>query len=258
MTSPSSAKKIERIQRAGTTRVAGTRRPLGFPLAILAVILFGSLAVFFARDSRINAASADPQQGANWRAAFDVYNCDKYLSNITNSSSTSNLSGIEWGAGFISVNPTTPASTGKNATMGKFFDRVGISFSEGTNGTVATLSEGTKLDPSKNCTVTEGEDKGKEKASELVLYLWPPKSSDKTDPEIIRSNFGDTKIVEDREIFALALVPKGTKTIPLPSVDAMNAETDSTTSTTVPADGGAGSTVAPETTVAITTTAPPK
>jgi hypothetical protein len=257
--SPSSSKKIERVQRAGAKRVSGTPRPLGFPLGIMAIMLVGALAVFFARESRLDAQNAQPQVNAGWRAAFGIYNCDKWANTVSNSSEQATTSGIQWGDGFISVSPSSQESTGSKATFGKFLDRVGITIEDGDDGPVAKvpdgiLDSGNTLSSDAKCAISEGDDAGKEKPAELVLLRWPPKSSDSTDPQVIRGDFADVRFTEDREIFALALVPEDLDEYPFPTAS-VNAMTGSSAgATTTAPQTTAPETTAPETTVPATTT----
>jgi len=69
----SSAKKVARAARAGGTRRAGQRRPLGFPITVAAVVILGVLLVGFARNQR--DANAKPEVGDHWHAAYGVFTC---------------------------------------------------------------------------------------------------------------------------------------------------------------------------------------
>jgi hypothetical protein len=239
--SPSSSKKIERVQRAGAKRSAGAPRPIGFPLAVMAILLVGSLAVFFARQSRIDAQNEQPVVNARWRVAFGVYHCDRWANEVTNDPGQATTTGIQWGDGYISVSPSGPESAGDKATFGKFLERVGIEISDGDDGPVATLPDGVlasgnKLESGSDCAINEGEDEGTTKKAELVLLRWPPKSSEKTEPQVIRSGFEKVRFTEDREIFALALVPvdleKDEYPFPTQSVTAMQSAMTGVTTTT--------------------------
>ena len=268
MPSPSSSKKIERVQRAGAKRSAGTPRPLGFPLGIMAIMLVGALAVFFARESRLDAQNAQPQVNAGWRVAFGIYNCDKWANSVSNSTEQATTSGIQWADGYISVSPSSQQSTGSKATFGKFLDRVGITIEDGKQGPIAkvpdgVLDSGNTLSSDAKCSISEGKDSGKEKPAELVLLRWPPKSSAKTDPQVIRGDFADVRFTEDREVFALALVPEGTDKFLFPTASVNAMSNSSSESTTVPegstpsttaAPSSEPSTTAPSTTAAATTT----
>jgi hypothetical protein len=69
----SSAKKVARAARAGGSRRAGQRRPLGFPLALATVVILGTALVVFARTSR--NANAEPKVGQHFHAAYSIYTC---------------------------------------------------------------------------------------------------------------------------------------------------------------------------------------
>src|SRR4051812_17381876 len=70
----SSAKKVARAARAGGSRKSGQRRPLGFPIAILGVVVVGLVLVLFARDRR--NANAFPRANADHvHSAYDTYVC---------------------------------------------------------------------------------------------------------------------------------------------------------------------------------------
>jgi hypothetical protein len=70
----SSAKKVARAARAGGNRRSGQRRPLGFPLAIGAVVLIGLMLVLFARDRR-NANAFPRANQDHVHSAYDTYVC---------------------------------------------------------------------------------------------------------------------------------------------------------------------------------------
>ncbi len=264
MPSPSSSKKIERVQRAGAKRSAGTSRPLGFPLGIMAILLVGSLAVFFARESRLDAQNAQPRVNAGWRAAFGVYNCEGWANPVENAADQATTSGIQWGPGYISISPSSQESSGANARFGKFLDRVGITIDDGDEGPIAklpagVLDSGDTLSSDAKCAISEGDDAGEEKPAELVLLRWPPKSSDKTDPQVIRDDFENVRFTEDREIFVLALLPEGTDDYPFPtaSVNAMLGETEADTTTTAPESEATTTTTAGDESENDTTTTAP-
>jgi hypothetical protein len=70
----SSAKKVARAARAGGNRRSGQRRPLGFPVAIGAVVLIGLVLVLFARDRR-NANAFPRANQDHVHSAYDTYVC---------------------------------------------------------------------------------------------------------------------------------------------------------------------------------------
>jgi len=252
----SSAKKIERVQRAGVTRTAGTRRPLGFPLAIVAIIVLGTIGVALARQSRVTADDLAPRVGDTWHVAYGTFRCDSYLPDLTDKLD-SNLNGINtYGDGVITVKPTAKGSAGKGAVFGKFADQVGMVITD--KPAKAKLADGTELNTGDKCK----DAKGKDVDAELVLFVWAPQSTKASDVQIVRTGIRDVRFGEDQQIMALALVPKGTKTIDLPSTTALKNPRTAPASTTPPPTSELPGTTAPATTapaaVAPTTTAAPK
>jgi hypothetical protein len=70
----SSAKKVARAARAGGSKRSGQRRPMGFPIAIAAVLVLGLVLVLFARDRR--DANAFPRANEDHvHSAYDTYVC---------------------------------------------------------------------------------------------------------------------------------------------------------------------------------------
>jgi hypothetical protein len=70
----SSAKKVARAARAGGTRKSGQRRPMGFTIAIVAVLVVGLVLVLFARDRR-NADAFPRANEDHVHSAYDTYVC---------------------------------------------------------------------------------------------------------------------------------------------------------------------------------------
>ena len=82
MATPSTSKKIQRVQQSGVTRRVGQRRPLGFPAAVVAIIVVGLVLVWFARDARINVDGDRPRANQDkWYEAYGLYICDSYQAN---------------------------------------------------------------------------------------------------------------------------------------------------------------------------------
>jgi len=246
----STSKKIQRVQQAGVRKTQSSRRPSAFVLLCLAIIIVGSLAVAVARKSKVDAQVLAPVANQDqWYAAFGVYNCDQYLDALTNVADAK--SGIGAGkAGLISIAPTEGASAGRNAKFSFFADATGLELTDNS-----FTAHGKTYKAGDAC------DTGKKKTTdtEVVLYSWPPQASDKVAPTILRgSAMNDFRFVEDRAIMAVALVPKGTKTIPLPpSIDALAnpSDTSSASTTVVTPTSTPAAVVTPSTTAAPTTTA---
>ena len=82
--------------------------------------------IYLARDSRVNAVAVAPEPNRDhWHMAYGSYICDEYAANP--SDVKADVGGIHaHGDGLIHVHPFTDGYAGKNATLGKFFDMVGI------------------------------------------------------------------------------------------------------------------------------------
>jgi len=212
MATSSSDRKIERIQRAGASRAVGQSRPVGFPLGVLAVILIGSVAVFFARVSRVDSQNLQPQVSEAWRSAFGLYQCDKALDPPANSKDAQNLAGFtsdDPATGIVLVSPKDASSTGKNATLDKYLSRVGISVSKGDAGATSVSiarATGTPVNFKTGDTcATEGNPAGD--PAEVVLFRWAPKATKDTVPVRITDadEINRARFTENNELFTLAL-----------------------------------------------------
>ena len=123
----SSAKKVARAARAGGRR-SGTRRQLGFPVAIGAVIILGLLLVTFARQSNQAAADSEnrPKRGEHWHAAYGIFICDRFVTNVADKGQDDPLGIHTHEDGLVHIHPFSNAAAGKQATLGKFFEQVGM------------------------------------------------------------------------------------------------------------------------------------
>jgi hypothetical protein len=209
----SSSKKIQRVQRAGTKKVAGQRRPLGFPLACAAIIVVGSVGVWLARDSKVNVADAAPVINQDhWHYAFGFYQCDSYPDNLQKpSDATPDVLGIHsHGDGLIHIHPFSTSTAGNRATLGPWLDQEGITMTEDE----LTFPQSMGGDTFKNgdtCTID-----GKKQEAQLKVFVWPPQASEKVKPTIYTDDFRNIRFTQDQGILTIAFVPKGTKKVPLP------------------------------------------
>lgn len=70
----SSSKKVARAARAGGNRRSGQRRNLGFPTAIMSIVVVGLLLVVITRHDRV--VNAAPRVSSDhWHTPYDVYTC---------------------------------------------------------------------------------------------------------------------------------------------------------------------------------------
>lgn len=218
MAESSTQKKIQRVQRAGVTRTRGQRRPLGFPLAVIAIMILGSVGVYLARESNKNAVEAAPQANADhWHIAFGIFVCDQFLPNQPDGASDPNGIHTHIEDGLIHVHPFGKAYGGKNATFQKFADQIGL----GLTNDSFTLSDGTEHKTGDKCTKDGAEVEGK-----VRMYVWPPQASDLVEPDVITSDFGAQRFDQDGKAFVLALVPDGVDPGLPPNLDKLENPSD--------------------------------
>ncbi|HEX2383969.1 MAG TPA: hypothetical protein VHI95_15095 [Acidimicrobiales bacterium] len=260
----SSAKKVARAARAGGTRKSGQRRPMGFPIAIVAVIVLGLMLVLFARDRR-NADAFPRANTDHVHSAYDTYVCvqdttppeasgdttttttaptsttlaaagdvpGQYLTPFTDAQEDA-LGIHTHGDGLIHIHPFTDSAAGRNATLGIFLDQVGVSM---TNDTL-TLPSG--------LTFTEGVTKcqgGKD--GELQVAKWNnvnDAAQGQKPNEIFTEGFDQIRLGADNA-FTIAFMPPGS-TIPAKSdvVSRIGNVSDLGPSTTAPPASGAPAT----------------
>ena len=252
MATPSSSKKIQRVQRAGVTRSKGQRRPLGYTSLIVAMLVIGSVLVFLARDARQSSAQVAPNylKKDHWHAAFGVFVCDKYLPNLKDATTTDVLGIHTHGDGLMHVHPFGLSSSGKNAQLGLWFDDTNLKVEDGK----FTMPDGTVHKNGDTCSTGEKSTK----KTHVVLFQWPPQASKDIKPKQITTDIASTRYREDGQIFALALVPDGTKNIELPpSVEQLKNPTAAEQGTPTPVTTAPGDTSTSVPTPAASTTVTP-
>jgi hypothetical protein len=125
----SSSKKVARAAGIGGGRAHRRQTPWAY-YGILALILVlgvvGTISSRQNRNSKINTAgNTAPTVGTTWQEGYAVYECGKFVAPI--STKAPDPQGITTRtAGVIEIKPTVKASAGKNATLGKFADAVGM------------------------------------------------------------------------------------------------------------------------------------
>jgi hypothetical protein len=234
----SSSKKVAAAARAGTAVKGRERRELGFPMAVLLVIVLGTGLVLYARSSVADALAPKVNVGQanddHWHAPIGIYNCDKWEPNIADSGVDPN--GIHThGDGVIHIHPSNSSAAGNKARMKVFFDAVGLTVTD----TSMTFADGNKIEAGADCN-------GAKTVLRVARF-----NADKADKptEIITSNFGNIRFNKDREAYTFAFMPAD-KDIPAPpSIAELGRLTDvgpGASTTTVPgAVSGATTTTEP-------------
>ena len=112
--------------------------------------------------------------------------------------------------GLIHIHPFSLRAAGDNATLGRFFDQVGIEVTDG----------GMKLQDGK--VYKEGETECGGKEAELVLAHWDDaRTAGSSEPDdVITDDIASFRFEEDLGAITLAFEPKGAKEYPVPAAAA--------------------------------------
>ena len=256
----SSAKKVARAAKAGGRTRVHRQSGLVFPLALVAVVVLGLVLIAYARQSNQATAATPPVVGDHWHAAYGFYICGAFKPTLAKGSDPNEPDplGIHThGDGVIHIHPFSSATTGKNATLGKFFDWLGVKISNDK----LVLPEG-------QGTYTNG-DTCQGKPGKLMVAEWTDVQNSTGDPKVFVTDFKNIRLDGNGRGYTIAFVPSDfdPKKLPKPPSAAKLAElgavdTGTATSTTVPAGTsttakGATTTVAKPATTKPATTAPP-
>lgn len=212
------------------------------------VVLLGSLGVWQSREQRLDKAAAQveepPKRGDHWHAALGIYVCNEYIGNIADNGRDPH--GIHThGDGIIHIHPFDSKASGKNATVGVYFETMGLELSA------------TKFKAPGGETWNDGEECDGKKGEVQFFVNGQQRSGDPSSHRM-----------QDRDQLTLAFVPDGhefSKTPPsAPNLDNLSDVGPTTESTvpggTPPPDPNAPTTTAPGTPPdpnAPATTAPP-
>jgi len=238
----SSSKKVARAARAGGRTTGGSKRQFGYPMAIAAIVIVGVLVVLFARGENQEAAAAEPVANVDhWHAAVGIYVCDTFLPNLTDVSTTDTTGLHTHGDGIAHIHPFNTAAAGKNATLAKWGQMTGLSFS--SDG--FSVSD-TDYDDGYDC---NGQ------PAQVSAYVWDADDLE-AEPTVVTSDLGSIRFDRDRMAITLAVVPEGTDVPPPPSVPELDQLTDvpGATSTTTTAPAGTTDTTATDPAAADATT----
>lgn len=201
----SSAKKVARASRAGG-RAKGERKNVGFPVAIGLIVVLGIGLVAFARSN--NPGGGPPELGSHWHAAYGVYVCDRWVQDLSDRGPDA-LGIHTHDDGLIHIHPFLAGASGSAATMGKFFEQVGIKVSD----SAITLPPGEPFEERRfeaGTTTCGGEE------ADVRMAFWEDaRSSDGEPDEVKTSGISGTHFDTDFAAYTIAFVPEGTE-IPAP------------------------------------------
>ncbi len=233
----SSSKKVARAARAGGRSAQGPKRQLGYPIAVAAILVVGVIVVMFARGTSSTAAAESPTVADHWHAAYGIYVCDAFLPNLTDQ--VTDTTGLHThGDGVAHIHPFSGAAAGANATLAKWGETTGVTFSSDgftVNGT----------------TYQDGHDCNGQPAT-VSLHVWPADDKSATPRVIDAADIGKFRFDQDRLSLTLAVVPEGTD-VPRPAsepeLDQLSDVPGATSTTTAPSST-APATGSPDTTAA--------
>lgn len=208
MASSSSAKKVARVASKSSAKSNKKGANWLFPVVIVVLIAAGIGVVAYARAENIGSSDnttppraqlADGAAYDHWHAAFAVNVCGKELGPFSDIGA--DLLGIHAHAGeaLIHIHPFSVAAAGENATMGRFFDQVGL----------VVTDDGFQTPDGK--VYKAGETTCAGKPTELTMAHWkdPMGSANPEPDQIIRSGFSKVQFKADLQAYSLALLPKG-------------------------------------------------
>jgi hypothetical protein len=167
---------------------------------VFVILVVGVLLVVFARTAKIDSASADTAPSAakkdHWHAAYGLYVCNKYLPPLPEST-TDPLGIHSHGDGVMHVHPFTSAASGNNATLKVFFDSTNVKLTD--DGWV--MPDGTEYKSGMDCNGKPGK---------MAVYRWS--TTDPSQPVEVfdQGGYGNIKYRQDRDAYAIAIVPEGT------------------------------------------------
>ncbi len=162
---------------------------MGFPMAVVLLVVLGSLLVLWARTDR--EATSAPRVGDHWHSAYDIYVCDSYRSKILLETDPNGIH--SHGDGLLHIHPFNKLASGRDATLGEFFSAFGGHIDD----TTLVLDTGEEL--------VEGADCGGEP---MVLKVARFDADDmERDPEIVTEDLEGVRFLKNREAFTIAMVP---------------------------------------------------
>ena len=257
----SSNKKVARAAKAGGRARAAGERNLLFPVTLAAVIILGTLLVFYTRDNRQATAQEAPTVTDHWHSAYGIYICGEFQPNLPEFEAPQNGGTHTHGDGLIHIHPFSPSRAGANATLEHFFEDAASQL--GDQGGIQDDS----LAVPGGKTYTEGTDTcdGIDGDPIVQVAIWNSYQDalDGNDPDqVVTKNFDKIRFEENGEAFTIAFMPEGADIPPPDSASKVQAATGAPdtspadTSSTVPGstDSSTTSTSAPASSDSSTTT----
>ncbi len=198
---PGSSKKIQRaVRAAASSRGAGERRPMGFPLTVALVMLLGVVLVVLARQSR--EAPAAPRVGQDhWHSAYGVYDCDRFLPAFTSQYDPHGIHSHQ--DGVIHIHPFNSSAAGEKARLGVFLESMGafVDSEEISGPGIGVLEAGADCNGEPSVIRVARFDLADVTAGPVAEYT---------------GDFDDIVLLSDGEAFTIARAPAGAELPPPP------------------------------------------
>ncbi len=211
MARSSSSKKVQRAARAAaSSRSTRERRELGYPAALVIVVVLGIALVLFSRSTREPAAA--PRVGNDhWHSAYGIYDCDRFLPAFQGDYDPDGIHSHS--DGVVHIHPWNSSAAGVDATMDIFFEAMfaRVTDDEISGPGIGVLEAGSDCngEPTVIRAVRFGAIGAEQVAdAETLQELFVP-------TEEFDDDFGDIRLLSDLEAFTFARVPANA-TIPPP------------------------------------------
>jgi len=210
MANSSSLKKVSRAAASGGGRVSRPgERNVFFPLAMALVVIVGIVLIVIARGERIDNADNSPPRvnQDHFHSAVSIYACGTETPPFP--SDTNDRTGISThGDALIHIHPFLSTASGRNATIGVYFEE--------NNAVLSDTEMGTPTG-----TLVEGVDTCGGEPGEVRVLKWVSTSAQ--DPLVFDTNVADVRLdqanASQGQLFTIAFVAEGTPNADIPRPD---------------------------------------
>ena len=211
--SSDSSKMVAKAAKAGATpssSVGREQRSLGFPMALLGIIVLGIALVTFAWNAR-DVEALSPSFADHWHLPYGIYDCreDGFLADLEDPQTPN--SGIHThGDGVIHLHPQSSTATGNNAQLERFLEATRAQL-DGDDALTFTDRDALTEDGA----VCDGEP--------AILHVARFAPGSETPEEVATEDLGSFRFRSDQEGIVIALVPAGADIPPPPAASVATA-----------------------------------
>lgn len=197
-----------------------------FPAVLAGVVVVGLLLVIYARAS-VPGLDANAEANVQRRAAFGVYVCDEWVTLPAPSVTAFSEFGVTDLQDGVVLMTSLPADGNRGPRLGAFLDAYGVTL----NDTELVIPAAPDVDGGRR--VVEGTDQCADGDGLLSVRVWDP-ASDPGSGQTYITAFDDVRLPNDAMGFTIAFTPRNADVPQPPSVTALDALINGTTS----AEGG--------------------